>query len=404
LIHNQYFSRMKRSLICFASIVVVFTLASWGKVGHKTVATIAYNHLTPQAKEVVKRFLGDTSMADVASWADEVLKQPQYKKTAPQHYANVPLGLSYEQFEKEITTQNKDNVYKAIERNKQVFTAVASTKEQRANALKFLIHFVGDLHQPMHISRAEDKGGNTIQLQYEGKGTNMHSLWDSKLIGTEGKSFEQMTIDYDKATAKQIKQWQQDPLIKWLWESYQISSKLYPEIEANNKLDESYYKSHISIVNQRVEMAGIRLAGLLNVLCKSLEYKSDVYEYGTIKKVDKPVVALNTQAPPVVKQLPGSEAYQGVKLEDVSKHIGQRVRVQGFIFDHKEFTNLILVNMGAAYPNNPLTLVFKGQAKLIAKRLIALKENKILVTGTLAEYNGKPQLEITDAKQIFKAP
>ncbi|MFD1258566.1 S1/P1 nuclease [Mucilaginibacter terrae] len=95
-------------------------------------------------------------MADVSSWADQVRNQPDYKYTAPWHYVNLPLGLSYEEFTKTVFNQANDNVYKAILKNTAILTDKASTRKQQAEALKFIIHFVGDLHQPMHVSRAED--------------------------------------------------------------------------------------------------------------------------------------------------------------------------------------------------------------------------------------------------------
>jgi hypothetical protein len=266
------FEPMKRYGVYIILVAVAAVLISWGVVGHKTVATIAENHLTPRSQRVVKYLLGDTSLSDISSWADKILREPAYKNTAPQHYLNLPLGLSYAEFQKAVTGKSESNVYQAVGLNTSVLKDPKSTREQKAIALKFLVHCVGDLHQPMHISRKEDKGGNTIQVQYGGKGTNLHSLWDSKLIGTEGKGFEQMAIDFDNATPAQIKQWQSDPLMKWLWESYQISSKLYPEIEANNKLSNLYYNKYIPTIHERIEMAGIRLAGLLNEIFASAAY------------------------------------------------------------------------------------------------------------------------------------
>jgi hypothetical protein len=255
---------MKKIVLVSFLAAFSLTLISWGRVGHKTVATIAYNHLTPKARSMVKSLLADTTMADISSWADEVRMKPEYEYTTPRHYVDLPLHLSYKVFTDTVLYQKADNVYKAVVQCEKDLSSKQTNKEQKAVALKYLVHFIGDLHQPMHVSRAEDQGGNTIQLQYNGEATNLHSLWDSKLIGTEGKSFEQMAVDYDKATPAQIAQWQKDPLMKWLWESYQITTKLYAEIEQNNDVGEDYYKSHIGIVNQRVEMGGIRLAGILN--------------------------------------------------------------------------------------------------------------------------------------------
>jgi len=368
-------------------------LISWGGVGHKTVATIAYNHLTPQSKGFVKTLLGDTTLADIASWADEVLRQPQYKNTAPEHYANVALGLNYQTFSNEIKNQSQDNVYKAILENTAILKAESSTMEQRRVALKFIVHFVGDLHQPMHISRAEDKGGNTIQLQYEGKGTNLHSLWDSKLIGTEGKSFEQMSIDYDKATPKQIKQWQSDDMMKWLYESYQISSKIYTEIEQNNKLDVTYYKSHIGIVNERIEMAGIRLAGLLNKI-----FETPIYNH----KFPPMVKSEGKEAPSVINfGTPTSEAFKTIAVEDAAKHIGENVNITAKVYSYKELGNMTLVNLGAEYPDQLLTVVLKGTANVIAKDL---KGKTIAIKGKIEIYKGKPEIVVDNVNQYRVVP
>ncbi|MBL4674813.1 MAG: S1/P1 nuclease [Mucilaginibacter sp.] len=379
---------MRKYTAAIILIVISVGLISWGGVGHKTVATIAYNHLTPKAKDAVKALLGDTTMADVASWADEIRMKPQYKYTTPLHYVDLPLGLSYSTFRDTVTGQPADNVYKAVMQCEKDLSSTTTNNEQKSVALKYLIHFIGDLHKPMHVSRAEDQGGNTIQVQYLGKGSNLHSVWDSKLIGTEGKSFEQMSDDYDTATEKQIKEWQSEPLLKWLWESYQITTKLYSEVEQNNKLDEAYYKAHINIVHERVEMAGIRLAGVLN----------SIFEHQNI------VATSVTRTPPTVKQMSNEAGFAGVKLEEVSQHIGERVAVQGVVADYKKFEDMVLVNLGAPYPNNPLTLVFKGDAVALSNRVIASKGKKILVIGTIVDYKGKPQIEVRIANQVLEAP
>ena len=92
-----------------------------------------------------------------------------------------------------------------------------ASRDQKIVALKFLVHIVEDMHQPMHVSREEDKGGNTIQVNYDGKGTNLHALWDSKLIDHQGLTDEQMALSYDHIPPTTVKQWQQDPVMQWIW-------------------------------------------------------------------------------------------------------------------------------------------------------------------------------------------
>jgi hypothetical protein len=127
-----------------------------------------------------------------------------------------------------------------------------------------IVHFAGDLHQPMHVSRAEDQGGNTIRISFLGQPGNLHGLWDSGLIEHAGLNDEQLAAKIDHATPGQISQWQHDPILDWLYESYQISGRLYSEAGKNPDFDEAYYRSHMPIIEDRLEKAGIRLAGLLN--------------------------------------------------------------------------------------------------------------------------------------------
>jgi S1/P1 Nuclease len=250
--------------------VLLFTaviLISWGVTGHRSIGKIAENHLTPLAKAGVRALLGNETLADVSTWPDEVRSQPEYRHTAPWHYLNLPLGLSYADFQTRVQGITQENVYSALLKQEQVLGSSTSSRQEKIEALKYIVHFVGDLHQPMHVSREEDKGGNTIQVNYEGQGTNLHALWDSKLIDHQGLTYEQMAEKYDQGvSAAQVKAWQSDPLIKWIWESYEISSKLYAEIDAlnNRTIDDSYYQAHIGIIRERIEEAGVRLAGVLN--------------------------------------------------------------------------------------------------------------------------------------------
>ena len=260
---------MKKYLLSGAAGCLCLVFMSWGFVGHKTIATIAQNHLTEKAKSAVKDLLGDQSMADVASWADQVRSQPEFQYTGPWHYLEFTLGMNYQDFSKHVLALDSNNVYGAIIKFEGQLRSDTTSRPQRVIALKYLIHFISDCHQPMHLSKAEDKGGNLVTVSFAGQDTNLHGLWDSGLINHQGLTFDQMAKDYDTATPEQIRQWQGDNELQWVFESYQISSKIYADVEAkHNNIDEDYYKANIPVVQQRVEMAGIRLAGVLNSIFK----------------------------------------------------------------------------------------------------------------------------------------
>jgi len=320
---------MKKFLCGFMAVCIAVGLISWGRTGHNVIGRIAANHLTDKAKTDVAALLGNETLADVASWADD----RRDRSTAPWHFINVELGLSFDDFKNQVTGQV--DVYTALVKEEGILADDKASREDRVNALKYVVHFVGDIHQPMHVSRSEDKGGNTIQVQYDGQGTNLHSLWDTKLLEHAGLSEAQLAQNFDKATPQQITKWQSDPQINWAWESYQISSQLYDEIEKNGRnIDDAYYKAHMPIVENRIEKAGIRLAGVLNA----------IFEKTTIS------AASSKAAQPTASVIT-------IKAEDAAKHIGETVKICSKVYGAKDFSSMVLVNMGAAYPDQLFTIV-----------------------------------------------
>jgi hypothetical protein len=257
---------MKTYFVSVFILLCALVLISWGPTGHRAIAKIAENHLTPTTKQAIKRLLGNQTLADVSNYADELRSDPQYKYTGSWHYVNVPAGYSFGQFADAVKTMHEDNVYKAVLTFEKDLKDPDKSNSQKAFALKFLAHLVGDLHQPMHVSRGEDKGGNNIMIAFNGSADNLHGLWDSGLIEHQGLNYKQMAANYDNATPLEIEKWQRDDLMVWLWESYQVSSILYQEAAKNPDFDEEYYKTHLPVLEKRIEKAGIRLAGILNAI------------------------------------------------------------------------------------------------------------------------------------------
>ncbi|WP_448698253.1 S1/P1 nuclease [Mucilaginibacter sp. AW1-3] len=365
---------MKYRFLSLFALVLAIVLVSWGGIGHKTVATIAENHLTPEAKTSIKALLGEQSIADIASWADEVRNTPEYKSTGPEHYVDLNLGYSFAQFSEEVKNQKDDNVYKALLKYEAKLKSNTTPNEEKTIALKFIVHFVGDLHQPMHVSRAEDKGGNSIQVQFNGNGSNLHSLWDSGLINREGKTFDQMAKDYDNTTPADNKKWQAEDPIQWLWESYQVSTKIYADVVKSNKLDDDYYKANIPVVQERIEKGGIRLAGELNKIFTQYPVKGIVIPIGTPMSANAPKV---------------------IDIKDAGQHINEWVCITAQAYSSRSIGEMILVNLGAAYPGQLLTIVLKEGAQDLK-----LDGRNITVKGKVIAYKGKPEIEVTDPQQI----
>lgn len=262
------FQLMKKGRLFVYISVLSLVLISWGYDGHYAVAKIAENHLTPKAQLAVKSLLSHESMADVSSYADELRSNLAYKYTGVLHYVNIPLGYSYDQFSATVKNTREGNLYTGIMECINDLKNPAKSWPQKTFALKLLIHFVGDAHQPMHVSRAEDKGGNAIGVTFLNSNTDLHSLWDSGLLDHQKIKYKDLAAKYDDATPEQIQKWQSDEVMVWLWESYQVATILYQEAADNPKFDEKYYQDHLPVLKSRIEKAGIRLAGVLNDIYK----------------------------------------------------------------------------------------------------------------------------------------
>jgi hypothetical protein len=371
----------------YVFVVFAVILISWGAVGHRTVGSIAQKHLTPKALAGVRDLLGGQSLSDVANWADSVRSLPAYKQTGPWHYINLPLGLDSVAFKNRVENMLEANVYSALVAQMRLITDNTVSRERKVDALKFIVHFVGDLHQPMHVSREEDKGGNTIQLNYDGQGTNLHAVWDSKLIDHTGLDYQQLAAKYDNASAAQIRQWQNDPVVKWMWESYQITGKLYAEVDSmhGRSIGQAYYDEHIATVALRLEQAGVRLAGLLNVLFRNGPVAvgpSDPAAAASVTGVGSAV----PDAAPVA-----------IDIKDAASHVDQVVVVSAMVYGYKALSGLTLVNLGAAYPDQVLTVVLKGEAIGVAA---GLDGKTIKVTGKVEMYKGKPEIVVNEKDKI----
>lgn len=245
---------------------------AWGVVGHRAVARIAENHLSAAAKRETARLLGQDTLPLVSTWPDEIRSDPQYSSTGPWHYLNVASGLDYPAFVRQLTAAPAPtaptDAYTALLQVRRDLKDPNRTAQERLFALKFLVHLVGDVHQPLHVGHAEDRGGNSILVSWRGRDTNLHSIWDGDLVEYPGFTYSEMAVAYDHATPAQIKRWQKDDMTTWLFESYQQCTPIYAAAAASPKFDYHFYPTFGPTAQQQLLKAGIRLAGVLNDVFK----------------------------------------------------------------------------------------------------------------------------------------
>ncbi len=305
-------------LVC---LICAPAVRAWGCRGHESVAALAEKHLTPEAKQgllalltanpidpQLKRFCGDRALdpfVDAATWADdERTKEPA---TAPWHYIDIPLG---------VTNGSAANfcgaggcVTKAITEQLAILKDKTAAAPKRAAALRFIIHFVGDLHQPLHGTTNSDRGGNCVPVQYlqrrpgarnNSYTPNLHHIWDTEIPESQmqGADAAEFANTLDAMFAASFAEWQAGgmQLENWAWESHQHAADtaygalgtpiaVEPDVPVNSCADDNnigqrmlhkhivvgttYRDQAASVAEERLAQAGIRLAMILNDAAKA---------------------------------------------------------------------------------------------------------------------------------------
>lgn len=248
----------------FVTLLFPALAFGWGKTGHRVVGQIAENHLTPKAAKAVRDLLGAESLAAVSNWADEIRSDAAtWKKADPWHYVNIPDGQTYETMEKNPA----GDVIVALKRFEATLRDPNAAREERIHALKFMVHMIGDLHQPLHAGKREDLGGNRVTVHWfrNAESTNLHTVWDDLLIEQEKLSFTEWTRFLDHPSEAEIKQWQSTSYLAWTEESFKLRDRCY-DFKPELPLSYDYVYRSMPIVKQRLLQAGIRLAGTLNAI------------------------------------------------------------------------------------------------------------------------------------------
>ncbi len=246
--------------ILFTVTILPSPSFGWGQNGHRVVGQVAEWHLTKKAHRNIKAILGYESLPMVSTWMDEIRSDDHYNYATTWHYLTVEDGKGYDP---SIQEEGGD----AFAQLKKIISALKQgnlSPKQENEHLKMLVHLVGDLHQPLHVGRGDDRGGNDVNVYYFNQPTNLHSVWDTQMIEGKNLSFTEMAYYLNKRTTKStVKKLQAVDLSEWLKEAQSLRARVY-DIPDNNKLSYDYSYRNFSIVEERLLAAGIRLAGILN--------------------------------------------------------------------------------------------------------------------------------------------
>ena len=251
--------------IGFLTTSLVFAKTpAWGPTGHRTTGKIAEKHLTKKAKRQINELLKGESLAFVSTYGDEIKSDKKYNEFYTWHYVNMPLDSRYEDSE----NNPKGDLVTGINKCISIIKDDTSSLADKTFYLKMLVHLMGDLHQPMHIGRKDDKGGNTIQVQWFGKGTNLHRVWDENMIEQWKMSYLELADNTEDLSNAQIKAIQEGTIIDWVHDTHKLSKIAYASVQIGENLRYRYSYDHFRTVRKQLQISGIRLAKLLNDIFK----------------------------------------------------------------------------------------------------------------------------------------
>ena len=255
--------KIKKNLLFAAMLSVgIGSAFGWGQKGHDTVAFIAQNHLTPATAAAIDSLLDGSSIVYWANWLDNASHSPEYAYSKTWHYKNIDAGQTFES----APNIPEGNIVDALYEQIGILQDPSATKSEKALALKMTVHFIGDIHQPMHMGRATDRGGNSHKVNFFDKETNLHSIWDSNVLETGHKwSHTEWQREIDRLTPDQ-----QLLLVKdgnpstWGKETYEICLDIYNSTPENTKVEYDYVFKWTPTIEMQLEKGGLRLADVLN--------------------------------------------------------------------------------------------------------------------------------------------
>jgi hypothetical protein len=343
----------------------------WYDEGHRLVARLAETRLTPRAAEAVRDLLGGQSLADASVWADQI--RGLRRDTAPLHFVNIPLAS--DTYLPARDCPGGRCIIAAIERDERVLADASAPAARRAEALRFLIHLIGDLHQPLHVADAGDRGGNDRPVTFLGTSRNLHQVWDGELIQASGMDEPQY---YDHLRLMMgsfdLSALERGSVADWAMEGHRIAAEHAYRIPPGSTLDQRYVETNLPLVDRSLIAAGVRLARVLNVALAKYAPSRD--------------------APSLL----GPGVYTD---REAAAHVGETATVVGTLVSvRRSRGGNIFLNFGADSPHqtfsgavlHPRGTWYRGLDSLVGKR--------VGVRGRIDRYRGRVEIVIERADQV----
>ncbi len=350
-------------LTCLTSLFINQSYA-WGRTGHQITAEIASSIISHRVKQNVQQYLGSTLFEEASVWMDEMRSQGQYEYMKPWHYINIEKGEKYIPGNGDNIIDRLNLTYKELQYRQHL------TDEQIHDDLLLLFHLVGDLFQPLHVGYGADRGGNTDQVNVNGRGTNLHAIWDTYIIDEEHITRNDCMELYRQLSASEINHIRNASFVELMYENRKLLADIYP---SSHKIEDNYLQKNKIIVERQLLYGGIKLAAVLEQLFSHPDNRVAVKQEPLIK----------------------------IRAEDAAKYIGKRVTVCSQVYGVKELANINFINLGGQFPDNPLTLVvFSSDKRDFKQGLEIYNGKKVCVTGIVKEHRGKLEIIINTPEEI----
>ena len=238
-----------------------FTFSNWGSTGHRALAEVASFYLTENAKNKINEILDGETIVTASTYADDIKSDSRYDQYYSWHFVNMELDENY----KDIVPSKRGDVFMAINTCIDMLESESTSDSDKSFYLKLLIHFVGDIHQPMHIGRYEDRGGNRVNVKWFGRNTNLHRLWDSDMINSYGMSYSEFAKNLPAPEKLEI-EFERDDLIDWVNDIHSYTRNIYKDVSSGDNLGYEYQYKNFPTVKDLILKGGLRLAAVLNYL------------------------------------------------------------------------------------------------------------------------------------------
>lgn len=237
---------------------ISLTAFGWGQTGHRAMGLLAERHLSKKARKELNRILKGESLGMVSTWMDDIRSDTTYNYTSDWHWVTIPDGQNYEQSEK----NPKGDVIEAIERLIAELKSRKFTGKEEMDRVRMLVHLIGDIHQPLHVGRGPDRGGNSVKVMWFRADSNLHRVWDSEMIDDKSLSYSELADWIGNPSSSDLSKWRKSTARDWANESVSYRKQVYDY--GDGKMGYQYSYKYFHLVKLRLQQSGVRLAAVLN--------------------------------------------------------------------------------------------------------------------------------------------